>query len=104
MSLLAFTLRTALIQLRRGEQRVLVALLCIAFGVMSLVSMSLLGVGSRFVGTVEGCAALLDRIVAGEDPARLVEEHREARRSVPGFGHPLYPAGDPRAPPIPEFD
>ena len=35
-------LRLALTQLRRGEQRVLVALLCIAFGVMSLVSMTLL--------------------------------------------------------------
>ena len=37
-----FYLRAAFIQLRRGEQRVLVALLCIAFGVMSLVALSLL--------------------------------------------------------------
>jgi citrate synthase len=55
-------------------------------------------VGSRFVGTVEGCAALLDRIIAGEDPARIVEEHRESKRSVPGFGHPLHKPDDPRTP------
>ena len=41
MTLLRFYLRTALAQLRRGEQRVLVALLCVAFGVMSLVAMAL---------------------------------------------------------------
>lgn len=34
--------RTALVQLWRGGQRAWVSLLCIAFGVMSLVSMSLL--------------------------------------------------------------
>jgi citrate synthase len=62
------------------------------------VSAGLLGVGSRFVGTVEGCAALLDRIVAGEAPARIVEEHRTSKRSVPGFGHPLHKPDDPRTP------
>jgi citrate synthase len=62
------------------------------------VSAGLLGVGSRFVGTVEGCAALLDRIVGGEEPARIVEEHREGKRSIPGFGHPLHKPDDPRTP------
>jgi citrate synthase len=65
------------------------------------VSAGLLGVGSRFVGTVEGCAALLDRMVAGDpaaEAARIVDEHREARRSVPGFGHPLHRPDDPRTP------
>jgi len=65
------------------------------------VSAGLLGVGSRFVGTVEGCAALLDRMVAGDPPteaARILEEHRERRQSVPGFGHPLHKPDDPRTP------
>lgn len=39
MTLARFFLRTAFNHLRRGEQRVLAALLCITFGVMSLVAM-----------------------------------------------------------------
>jgi citrate synthase len=65
------------------------------------VSAGLLGVGSRFVGTVEGCAALLERMVAGdpaEEASRIVAEHRAARRSLPGFGHPLHAPDDPRTP------
>jgi len=42
MSQFGFYMRMAFTQLRRGEQRVLVALLCITFGVMSLVAMTLL--------------------------------------------------------------
>lgn len=42
MTAAAFFARTAAANLRRGGQRVLVALLCIAFGVMSLVAMLLL--------------------------------------------------------------
>lgn len=55
------------------------------------VAAGLLGVGSLFAGTMDGCAALLERIVAGEDPAALVG------RRVPGFGHPLHRPEDPRA-------
>lgn len=67
------------------------------------VAAGLLGVGSRFVGTVEGCAALLARMVAGGTDAaaeavRIVEEHRAARRSLPGFGHPTHVPDDPRTP------
>jgi citrate synthase len=66
------------------------------------VAAGLLGVGSRFVGTVEDCAALLDRIVAAADPpgeaAAIVEQHRAARRSLPGFGHNLHVPDDPRTP------
>ena len=65
------------------------------------VAAGLLGVGSRFVGTVEGCAALLDRMVAA-DPAteavRIVDEHRAARQALPGFGHNLHVPDDPRTP------
>jgi citrate synthase len=65
------------------------------------VAAGLLAVGSAFVGTVEGCAALLERIVGAPDAAveavRVAEEHRAARRPVPGFGHPEHKPDDPRS-------
>jgi citrate synthase len=71
----------------------------------SAVSAGLLGVGSRFVGTVEGCATLLERMVAtasaadtASEAARIVEEHRSSRRPLPGFGHNLHVPDDPRTP------
>jgi citrate synthase len=62
----------------------------------------LLAVGSRFVGTTEDCGALLERLLAaGGNPAAtaatLVDEHKRARKPVPGFGHPLHKPDDPRA-------
>ncbi len=66
------------------------------------VAAGLLGVGSRFVGTAEGCAALLDRMIAATDPAaeatRIVDEHRAARQTLPGFGHNIHVPDDPRTP------
>lgn len=62
------------------------------------VAAGLLGVGSRFVGTVEGCAVLLARIVAGEPAPAIVAEHRAARRPLPGFGHDTHTPDDPRTP------
>ncbi len=68
------------------------------------VAAGLLGVGGRFVGTVEGCARLLARIAAAPDPEaeaqRVVDEHRAARQPLPGFGHPLHTPDDPRSPRI----
>ena len=64
------------------------------------VAAGLLGVGSTFVGTVEGCARLLARVVAGESPDAIVAEHRAARRAIPGFGHPIHVPDDPRTPKI----
>lgn len=64
------------------------------------IAAGLLGVGSVFVGTVEGCAALLARIAAGTSPERIVDEHRIAKRSLPGFGHPIHIPDDPRTPRI----
>ena len=70
--------------------------------VQAAIAAGLLGVGSVFVGTVEGCAVLLDRIAAAPDAAdeaqRVADEHRAARRAVPGFGHPLHKPDDPRTP------
>ncbi len=40
---------------------------------------------------------MLARIAAGEEPARVVADAVVGGRGpVPGFGQPLYPAGDPR--------
>jgi citrate synthase len=61
------------------------------------VAAGLLGVGGRFVGTVEGCAALVARIAAAADHAaeadRVIAEHPR----LPGFGHDVH-AEDPRTP------
>jgi citrate synthase len=69
------------------------------------VAAGILGVGSVFVGTVEGCAALLARIVAknggGEAETKAIAaEFRTAKRAIPGFGHPIHKPDDPRTPVI----
>lgn len=65
------------------------------------VAAGLLGVGSVFVGASEACGALLARIAGASHPpgeARsLVSAIRGRGERVPGFGHPLHRAGDPRA-------
>lgn len=69
--------------------------------VQGAVAAGLLGVGSRFVGSMEDCAALLQRVVAAEDgeaeAKRIAIEHRAARTPLPGFGHPTHKPDDPRA-------
>jgi len=64
------------------------------------VAAGLLGVGSLFAGTMEGCAAVLVRLVArggsALEASRIAREHKEARRPVPGFGHPVHRPDDPR--------
>ncbi|MDX2316562.1 MAG: citryl-CoA lyase, partial [Gammaproteobacteria bacterium] len=66
------------------------------------VSAGLLAVGSVFVGTMEGCAALIARILAapdGEAVARdIADEYRSARKAIPGFGHHMHKPDDPRTP------
>ena len=67
------------------------------------VAAGLLGVGSLFVGTMDGCARLLQRLVEvdeallAEEARRVAQEHREARTALPGFGHPIHKPDDPRA-------
>jgi citrate synthase len=62
----------------------------------------LLGVGDRYAGTASECGAVLERIVAeplNERPAKAIEEvagYRASKRPVPGFGHPIHQALDPR--------
>jgi citrate synthase len=66
------------------------------------VAAGLLGVGGRFVGTVEGCAVLLARIAAAPDPraeaAAVVAESAVSRTPLPGFGHDVHIPDDPRTP------
>ncbi|MFO1352970.1 MAG: citryl-CoA lyase [Gammaproteobacteria bacterium] len=66
------------------------------------VAAGLLGVGSVFVGAMEGCAALLERIVNATDgekaeAERIARQHRAARTPIPGFGHHLHKPDDPRS-------
>lgn len=62
----------------------------------------LLAVGDVFVGTMEGCAELLQQALDAADPAAFctitVAEHVEAKRPLPGFGHRLHKPDDPRSP------
>lgn len=66
------------------------------------VAAGILGVGSRFAGTSGDCAKLLKEIVdAGEHDKQetamaIVNRFREAKRPVPGYGHPDHKNGDPR--------
>jgi citrate synthase len=61
----------------------------------------LLTIGGVFVGTMEGCAKILQAGVAqGGDLdaycAQVAREHRAARKPMPGFGHPFHKPDDPR--------
>ena len=66
------------------------------------VAAGLLGAGSRFVGTADEAAVLLQRIVdrpAGEreaEAAAIAEEFTRAKKFLPGYGHPIHVNGDPR--------
>lgn len=65
------------------------------------VASGLMAVGSQFVGTMENCAGLLERLVHAEDPeaeARdIVRGYQATRAHLPGFGHHLHKPDDPRA-------
>jgi citrate synthase len=62
----------------------------------------LLAVGDVFVGTMEGCARLLQQGAEAPDPAAFcrdeVAAHLAAKRPLPGFGHRLHKPDDPRSP------
>lgn len=64
---------------------------------------SLMTVGDTFVGTMEGCARILqDGVRTGGDAraycAEVVARHRADKRAVPGFGHRFHKPDDPRSP------
>jgi citrate synthase len=62
----------------------------------------LLGVGDRYAGTASECGAVLERIVAARPDQRRaaavaeLQRYRSIKRPVPGFGHPIHQALDPR--------
>ena len=67
------------------------------------VAAGLLGVGSTFIGTMEGCSATLDELVQAPEgvaarAATIAQRHRTERRPVHGFGHPYHKPDDPRTP------
>ncbi|MBX3232419.1 MAG: citrate synthase [Labilithrix sp.] len=52
--------------------------------------------GPRHGGATRAVEELTLAIGAPEHAAAAIAEHRARGEAVPGFGHPLYPAGDPR--------
>lgn len=66
------------------------------------VAAGLLGAGSRFVGTADQSAALLERIVAkpaaerAAEAAAIAREFTAHKKFLPGYGHPIHVNGDPR--------
>lgn len=67
----------------------------------SAVAAGLLGVGSTFVGTMEGCAAMLEEIIAAPEgmdarAAAIAQQQYAAKKPVHGFGHPHHKPDDPR--------
>ena len=69
------------------------------------VAAGLLGCGSTVFGSSEAAGRFFDEIqnraakgASLEDAATaVVREYREAKRAIPGYGHPLHRSGDPRA-------
>lgn len=64
------------------------------------VAAGLLGMGDRFGGSIEQAARMLQEAPHDHDPhetaRRIVDEHRARKELVPGLGHPIHKAGDPR--------
>jgi citrate synthase len=71
--------------------------------VQAAVAGGLLCVGSTFVGTMEGCAALIEEILAAPEgeaarAAAIARRLHESKAPIPGFGHPFHKPDDPRTP------
>lgn len=69
----------------------------------SAVAAGLLGVGSTFIGTMEGCSALIEEMLAAPEGVaararQIADRHRAERRPMHGFGHPHHKPDDPRSP------
>ena len=66
------------------------------------IAAGLLGVGSHFVGTMEGCAKVLQEIIDSVDAPdraarKIIERFRAEKKTLPGFGHPHHRPDDPRS-------
>ena len=87
-----------------------VTLLSAPESIQGAVAAGLLGGGSRFLGVTEDSAAFLDGVIAslGSHPTddtgwdelarHTVAARKQAGQFVPGLGHPVHKAGDPRTP------
>ncbi len=62
------------------------------------VAAGLLGLGSVFVGSIEGVAKMLSAALVDAEPSvAIANEIVSAQRVVPGLGHPIHKPFDPRA-------
>jgi citrate synthase len=65
------------------------------------VAAGLLTVGSLFVGTMEGAATLIERVLSADDAEAesliIAREHRASKSPLPGFGHHMHKPDDPRS-------
>ena len=64
------------------------------------VAAGLLGMGDRFGGSIEQAAKILQEAPQGGDvravAQRIVDSHKQAKTIIPGLGHPVHKAADPR--------
>jgi citrate synthase len=61
------------------------------------VAAGLCGLGSVFVGSMEGCAKLLSEYLTdGAEPASVAKKIVSEHKRIPGLGHPLHKPVDPR--------
>lgn len=61
------------------------------------VAAGLLGVGGKFVGTLEGCGRLLAAIVDNRRQAdEIAQDFKMRKQRIPGFGHHIHRSADPR--------
>ncbi len=56
--------------------------------------------GPQHGGACDRVDALVTEIGAPGHAAAVIKEHTRRGEVIPGLGHPLYPAGDPRTPPL----
>jgi len=72
------------------------------------VAAGIMGAGSTYLGTMEGCAALLSEMVASKDGLQasakdIVKRFQSEGQFIPGLGHPFHRPDDPRAPKLIEI-
>lgn len=56
--------------------------------------------GSRHGGACDRIDALIDEVATPRRARAVIEARLKRGEAIPGFGHPLYPRGDPRAAPL----